>query len=132
MLRAEKGGSYSVDVALNYYSQWLVGSCGTYPEQVWTDLWESYDKPVFRHYHSMLYSIPRVLGLMAKNKDSSIRQDRFFEDRPAENLGTSIKTVKPILTFPNGEVELKFNVGTRGNGADMPRWPEDLLTQVVT
>jgi hypothetical protein len=70
--------------------------------------------------------------MLAKNKDSPICQDRFFEDRPAENLGTSIRTVKPILGFPHGEVELKFNVGTRGNGVDQPRWPENLLTQTVS
>jgi hypothetical protein len=132
MLRAEKGGSYSVDVALNYYSQWLVNSCGTYPSQVWTDLWSTYDRPVFRHYHSMLYSIPKVLEMLAKNKNSGLRQNEFFEDRAAENLATSIRTVKPILGFPQGEVELRFNVGTRGNGVDKPRWPENLMTQVVT
>ena len=32
--RAEKGASYSIDVAVNYYSQWLVNSCGTYPEAI--------------------------------------------------------------------------------------------------
>jgi hypothetical protein len=131
MLRAEKGGSYSVDVALNYYSQWLVNSCGTYPSQVWDELWSSYDKPVFRHYHAMLYSIPRMLGMMAKNEKSPIRQTEFFEDREVKNLGTIIRTVKPILVFPGREVELKFNVGTRGNGVDQPRWPENLLTEVV-
>ena len=33
--RADQGGSYIVDVALNYYSQWLVNSCGVYPDTVW-------------------------------------------------------------------------------------------------
>jgi hypothetical protein len=131
MLRAEKGGSYSVDVALNYYSQWLVNSCGTYPDQVWQELWTSYGKPVFRHYHAMLYTIPRMLGMMAKNEASPIVQAAFYEDREAANLETTIRTVKPILGFPGGEVELKYNVGTRGNGVDQPRWPEDLLTPIV-
>ena len=35
MQRAEKSGSYVVDIALNYYSQWLVNSVGVYPEEVW-------------------------------------------------------------------------------------------------
>jgi crotonobetainyl-CoA:carnitine CoA-transferase CaiB-like acyl-CoA transferase len=35
MLRGEKGGSYTVDLALNYYSKWLVESVGCYPEDVW-------------------------------------------------------------------------------------------------
>lgn len=34
MQRAEKGGSYVVDIALNYYSQWLVNSVGVYPDAV--------------------------------------------------------------------------------------------------
>jgi hypothetical protein len=131
MLRAEKGGSYSVDVALNYYSQWLVNSCGTYPKQVWSDLWNAYNKPVFRHYHAMLYSIPKMLEILATNENSPTCQEQFFEDRAAENLAISIRTVKPILRFPHGEVELRFNVGTRGNGVDEPRWPENLLTQIV-
>jgi hypothetical protein len=131
MLRANKGGSYSVDVALNYYSQWLVNSCGTYSDQVWDALWSSYDKPVFRHYHAMLYTIPRMLGMMAKNGKSPLRQSEFFEDRGAENLGINIRTVKPVLEFPGGEVELKFNVGTRGNGVDQPRWPDNLMTPIV-
>lgn len=131
MRRAEKGGSYSVDVALNYYSQWLVNSCGTYAPQVWDELWSSYDKPVFRHTHAMLYTIPRMMSLLSKNKKSAIRQTQFFEEREARNLGTMIRTVKPILEFPAGEVELGFQVGTRGNGVDQARWPEDLLTEVV-
>jgi hypothetical protein len=132
MLRAKKGGSYSVDVALNYYSQWLVNSCGTYPDAVWNELWGSYGNPVFRHYHAMLYSIPKMLEMLAKNSKSPIRKEEFFEDRDVKNLGTTIRTVKPILKFPNGEVELGFNVGTRGNGVDQARWPEDLSTEVVT
>jgi crotonobetainyl-CoA:carnitine CoA-transferase CaiB-like acyl-CoA transferase len=35
MQQAEKGGSYVVDIALNYYSQWLVNSVGVYPDAVW-------------------------------------------------------------------------------------------------
>lgn len=130
-LRSEKGGSYSVDVALNYYSRWLVDSCGTYPEPVWKDLWVSYGNPVFRHYHAMVNSIPKMLGLLASDSKSPICQAEFYEDRKAENLGTKIRTVKPVLEFPGKEVELGFNIGTRGNGADQPRWPENLLTEIV-
>jgi len=131
MLRAEKGGSYSVDLALNYYSQWLVNSCGVYPNDVWDQLWASYARPVFRHYHNMLYSIPRMMAMLqGRHKDVLFRED-FFEDREAKNRGVKIRTVKPILTFPNGEIKLGYNVGTRPNGIDKPHWPEDLLTEVV-
>lgn len=131
MLRAKKGGSYSVDVALNYYSQWLVNSCGTYPDQVWKELWGSYGNPVFRHYHAMLYTIPRFLDMLGKNEKSPVCQPELFEDREVVHLGTKIRTVKPILQFSKGEVSLGYNVGTRTNGIDQPRWPEDLLTEVV-
>lgn len=129
--RADNGGSYSVDLALNYYSQWLVNSCGTYPDEVWKALWRSYGNPVFRHYHAMLYSIPKFLDMLEGNKDSPLCQEEFFEDRKAENLGVDIRTVKPVLQFPQGEVELGYNVGTRSNGVDQARWPEDLLVQSV-
>lgn len=48
MRRAEEGGSYKVDVALNYYNQWLADSVGEYPEQVWQDLWKRNGNQVFR------------------------------------------------------------------------------------
>lgn len=48
MRRAEKGGSYKVDLSLNYYNQWLAESCGEYPEDVWQDLWARNGKKVFR------------------------------------------------------------------------------------
>jgi hypothetical protein len=131
MQRAEKGGSYSVDVALNYYSSWLVNSCGVYPSDVWEKLWSSYDKPVFRHYHNMLYTIPRMMGLLYGKAKDVLFKDEFFENREAVNRGVTIRAVKPILTFPNKEVTLGFNVGTRPNGIDQPRWPEDLLVETV-
>ena len=48
MRRAEKGGSYKVDLSLNYYSQWLAESCGEYPDDVWQDVWARNGKQVFR------------------------------------------------------------------------------------
>lgn len=48
MRRAEEGGSYKVDVALNYYNQWLADSVGEYPEDVWQDVWKRNGNEVFR------------------------------------------------------------------------------------
>lgn len=48
MRRAEQGGSYKVDLSLNYYNQWLAESCGEYPEDVWQDVWQRNGKQVFR------------------------------------------------------------------------------------
>jgi hypothetical protein len=131
MQRAEVGGSYTVDVALNYYSQWLINHCGTYPADVWDYLWQSYDKPVFRHYHNMNHTIPRMLKMLKDQSSSVLFRDEFFEEREAKNRGIVVRTVKPILRFGRDGVELKYNVGTRTNGVDRPFWPQDLLTEVV-
>lgn len=129
--RAEKGGSYSVDVALNYYSQWLVSSCGTYPEDVWQDVWARNGKQVFRHYHNMGYTIPRLLGMLAKNSKDKVLKEEYFEDRESKVLGVKIRSVKPILQMQKGTVKFGYNVGTRGNGIDQPRWPNDLSVEIV-
>lgn len=48
MRQAEEGGSYKIDIALNYYNQWLADSVGEYPEVVWQDVWARNGKEVFR------------------------------------------------------------------------------------
>lgn len=48
MRRAEDGGSFKVDLALNYYNQWLADEVGEYPEEVWQDVWQRNGKRVFR------------------------------------------------------------------------------------
>ncbi len=58
--RAEKGGSYKVDLALNYYNQWLVESVGEYPSQVWDDLWSRNERKVFRYVEMLRW--PRSSG----------------------------------------------------------------------
>lgn len=71
---------------------------------------------------------------MAKLQETSrdvLFRPEFFEDRECANLGMSIRTVRPILQFPDGEVELKYNVGTRSNGVDAPYWPKDPLVPIV-
>ncbi|KAF8886798.1 CoA-transferase family III domain-containing protein [Infundibulicybe gibba] len=128
--RAEKGGSYIVDVALNYYSQWLVNSCSVYPKDVWEVLWSSYSRPVFRHTDNMGVLIPKFLEMLVKQTPELFNPE-FFEERENKALGVSVHTVKPILSFPGGNVKLGYNVGTRGNGVDEPKWPEDLLTEVI-
>jgi hypothetical protein len=129
--RAEKGGSYSVDVALNYYSQWLVHSCGTYPEAVWQDVWSRNGRKVFRHYHNMGYTLPAYIGMLQASSSKTILRSEFFEKRYANSIGKQIQAVKPIAQFPRGEVELGYNVGTRTNGVDQPRWPKDLSVETV-
>jgi hypothetical protein len=71
------------------------------------------------------------MKMIAGNSKEAVLKPEFFEDRKSGALGVDVRTVKPILRFKGGEVELGYNVGTRGNGVDQPRWPEDLMTEVV-
>ncbi len=131
LARAEKGGSYSIDIALNYYSQWLVNSCGSYPDAIWQDVWARNGRQVFRHYHNMGYLIPRYLEMLQRTSSETVLSPRFFEKRFAKTVGKEILTVKPVAQFPGGKVELGYTVGTRTNGVDKPRWPVDLTVEIV-
>lgn len=118
-------------VALNYYSQWLVNSVGMYPTDVWEDVWTRNGREVFRHYHNMGYTLPRFLQMLRTHSSEILFQPEFFQIRHSGAIGKNIRCVKPIIQYPQGKVELKYNVGTRGNGVDQPIWPEDLMTEVV-
>lgn len=131
MRRATDGGSYTVDIALNYYSQWLVRSVGTYPENVWQKLWSDNGRPIFRHYHTMFETIPAHVELLKKNSGDRVFHPRNFQDLQSPQLGVPVRVPKPVLQFPQGPVQIKYNVGTRTNGVDQPRWPEDLTVEVV-
>lgn len=120
-----------MQVALNYYSQWLVNSVGVYPDDVWQDVWSRNGRQVFRHHHNMGYTLPRFLQMIKTNANDVLLKPEFFKVRHSGAIGKDIKGVKPIIQYPGDQVELRFNVGTRGNGVDQPRWPEDLMTEVV-
>jgi hypothetical protein len=130
MQRAEKGGSYTVDASLNAYSSWLVNCVGTYPEAVWQDVWALNGRPKFRHYQPMQYLFPLGIKMMRKYAPHLLDEE-FFEDRDAKAMNCKVRCVKPVLQFPGGKVQLRFQVGTRTNGVDAARWPEDLLVEKV-
>ncbi|KAF2713518.1 CoA-transferase family III [Pleomassaria siparia CBS 279.74] len=130
--RAAEGGSYKVDIALNYYSQWLVNSVGVYPPEVWEDVWSRNGRQVFRHFHGMPYLMPRFLKMLLDNSKDILFNPKFFEKRHSGAIGKDILTIKPVIDFTEGNVLLKFNVGTRSNGIDAPKWPENLLTEIVS
>jgi len=129
--RAAHGGSYTVDVALNYYSQWLASVCGTYPPAVWDDVWTRNGRAVFRHHHNMLYTLPRFVKMLQEH--GTVLRPEFFERRRTTASGTEveIKTVRPVVQFPGGRVALGYTVGTRTNGVDEARWPRDLTVEIV-
>jgi hypothetical protein len=85
---------------------------------------------VFRHTDNMRVVLPAYLRLLKEN-DPCFPDGKWFVTRESKALGVEIRMLKPILGFPDGEVTLSYNVGTRGNGVDMPRWPKDLLTEIV-
>ncbi|KAJ2978851.1 hypothetical protein NUW58_g7363 [Xylaria curta] len=129
--RAQDGGSYGVDVSLNYYSQWLVRSCGTYSDEVWKEVWQKHGSPTFRHYHCMPYLLPAMMKLLAQHDSETLFNPSFFKPMEAKHLATTFIRPKPVAQFANG-VELGYHVGTRGNGVDQPVWPNDLTVEVVT
>lgn len=129
--RAEKGGSFVVDIALNYYSQWLVSSCGTYPQEIWDDLWSRYGKFTFRSTDNMSVTIPAYTKMLSE-KNTPAFNENYFEIRKNGALGVNVKTVKPILRFEEGNVKLGYNVGSRPNGTDVAKWPNDLMTEIIS
>ena len=128
--RGDRGGSYKIDLALGYYNQWLIRSCGEYPREVWEEMWDKYGRFQFRAINPMEFTASRAMKLMGERSDSF--RDEFFETRRSKILEVDIRCVRPVIRYPNGEVKLEYNVGTRGNGTDSPRWPANLMTEVVT
>lgn len=130
VLRGKQGGSYLIDTALNYYNRWLAECVGEYPTEVWNDVWNRNGRRVFRHYHNMNYLLPRYMEMF---QDQGLFNLEFFEVRTSKALGNlKLRVPKPVLQFPPNTVELGYNIGTRGNGLDQPRFPEDLKTEIVT
>jgi hypothetical protein len=71
------------------------------------------------------------MQMMKVNSSEVFFNPKFFEVRHSGAIDADVKCVRPIVRYPQGNVTLKYNVGTRGNGVDQPRWPEDLLTEIV-
>lgn len=111
--------------------QWLIDSVGTYPNTIWQDVWARNGKQVFRHYHNMSYMLPRVAQSVMTNSREVLFRPEFLQVLESGAIGKEVRIVKPAVQYPGGMVELKYNVGTRGNGVDKPWWPEDLMTEIV-
>ncbi|KID81083.1 CoA-transferase family III domain protein [Metarhizium guizhouense ARSEF 977] len=118
--RAEQGGSYKINLALDYYNNWLTRNVGVYPEPVWKKLHQHYGSPIFRHDDHMLVLIGKVSSLLQRHSPE-VFDPQYLEDRPCPNLGINIRTVKPVLQFAD-VVRPGFDIGTRGNGVDEPTW----------
>jgi hypothetical protein len=79
----------------------------------------------------MNYTLRQYFAMILQNSGDTLFDPSFFEDRESKAVKSIFRTVRPIIRFHDDEVALKYNVGTRGNGKDAPRWPEDLMTEVV-
>ncbi|KAE8377932.1 CoA-transferase family III domain-containing protein [Aspergillus bertholletiae] len=130
--RANKGGSFFMDTSLNYYSQWLVNSVGVYPPSIWEDVWQRHNRLAFRHNDNMPATIPLMMKSLMMNSGAQLFQPRFFETRYSGAVDRYFKVVRPVLSFADQQVDLRFNVGTRSNGHDAARWPEDLRVEIIT
>lgn len=74
-----------------------------------------------------------MLKLLRQYDDDQILfNPSFFQQYRSEAVGVTITKVKPVAQFKDNVVELKYNVGTRGNGVDKPFWPDDLTVEIVS
>lgn len=105
---------------------------GTYPPPIWQDVWTRHGKPVYRHYHSMQYLLPAMIGSLKEHDSKVLFKPEFFEKRGSKAVGHEFVHVKPVAQWEGESVKLEYNVGTRSNGVDAARWPEDLGVEVVS
>ncbi|GKT71317.1 alpha methylacyl-CoA racemase [Colletotrichum tofieldiae] len=79
----------------------------------------------------MAHTVPIMSKLLQEHDSKTLFQPQFFEMRTSKAVDGTFWVVKPVLQFHNNAVEMKYNVGTRGNGVDEPIWPTDLTVEVV-
>lgn len=79
----------------------------------------------------MAYTLPALIPLLMKyDRDTLFKPDNFTPMH-SKAVGHTFVQVKPIARFKD-DVQLGYNVGTRTNGVDKARWPEDLTTEIVS
>lgn len=79
----------------------------------------------------MSYTLPRVLQSLEANCADVLFKPEFLQVQKSAAIGKEVRIVKPVVQYPGGVVELKFNVGTRGNEVDGAWWPGDLMAEIV-
>ena len=72
-----------------------------------------------------------MLDLLHGHDEDVLFKPEFFERRRSRAVGHEFVQLKPVAQFRDGKVELGYNVGTRTNGVDVAKWPEDLGVEVV-
>lgn len=79
----------------------------------------------------MPYTVPAVGKLLYQHDMDTLFQEHFLEPRRSNAVDGTFMVVKPVAQYADKAVDLKFNVGTRGNGVDQPIWPADLSVEIV-
>lgn len=128
--RSTKGGSYVVDIAINYYNMWLVDEIGEYDEVTWKKLWESKGRFEAKYYDNMFHMLPIFLDLL-KKYSQNLWNPNFFERRHLLDPSIDLIALKPVVQFNDSKVKPGISVPARGNGADAPYWPKDLSVKQV-
>ena len=80
----------------------------------------------------MQYLLPEMIGRLVKYSKDILFRPEFYEQRESKAVGHTFVQVAPIARFKDGEVELRYNVGTRTNGVDKAVWPDDLSVEIVS
>lgn len=77
--------------------------------------------------------LPAYMDMIKKNSQDIVFNPDFFEERETKAIKNcpKIRAVKPIISYTHSKIKLGYNVGTRGNGQDQPRWPDDLMVDIV-
>lgn len=81
-----------------------MNSVGTYPKDVWEDVWAKNAKLVFRHYHNMGYTLPRFMQMLQENAGDVVLRPEFFEKRYSGAIGKDVRCPKPVIQYPGGKV----------------------------
>lgn len=80
----------------------------------------------------MQYLLPAMMKILYQHDAKVLFQPSFFERRYSGAVKTTFVQPRPIANFEGAAVELGYNVGTRGNGVDEPKWPRDLTVEIVS
>ena len=116
--RGREGGSWWIDVSLNYYSQWLIKTVGKYKASEWQNLWNRYEKVTWRYNNGMGETTDKMLTLM-KSHSPWLFKDEFFETRQGP-MG-NVRYVAPVVSL--GNQKGRYDEPTRDNAYDEPVWP---------
>jgi hypothetical protein len=68
-----------------------------------------------------------------KNVPGRIVRPNWLKDRQSNAINARVRMVKPIAEWKNssGGAQPGVNVGMRGNGVDLAKWPENLLEEII-